>query len=392
MYQWPSKNNFNKVQNPTLEDKFFSNKFYKLSISNDTKCSINEIEESSMIQLKSKFCEKKDTSEKHFVDYDSDDSVKDPDYVASNFKNNNLLNLSETDEELTEMKDNTEKENSVVYDSKNNRKRKRNSGQSYINKCGKIVSERKCVPLGNCRKKCEDKISREEQHSIFCNYWSLGSYNERVLYITELIEIRDKMSQTLKKCWSNPKNREKSVYYFIELNGNRIPVCQVCFLKCFGETASFVRSVIGKKQLAPNVSIVDQRGKETPKNKLSECQIDAIKKHILSFPMYESHYCRRDTAAKYLGSDLTISKMYGLYRSENQEFVSLTKYTAIFKSFNIKFKKPKMDTCNKCDVMKMKLEHTDKNSTEFNQIKKEQDEHHEDANLAYQSKNDDKFY
>lgn len=59
----------------------------------------------------------------------------------------------------------------------------------------------------------------------------------------------------------------------------------------------------------------------------------------------------------YLSSDLTISKMYELYReSASSKPVSFTIYSKCFHDLNLSFKKPKVDTCHKCDTLKKAIE------------------------------------
>ena len=72
-----------------------------------------------------------------------------------------------------------------------------------------------------------------------------------------------------------------------------------------------------------------------------------VKDHILSFPNYESHYCRERTSKKYLSSDLSITKMYDMYKTSRTKPVS----RKCFHELNLSFKKPKQDTCNACDEL-----------------------------------------
>nr|CAD7433706.1 unnamed protein product [Timema monikensis] len=47
----------------------------------------------------------------------------------------------------------------------------------------------------------------------------------------------------------------------------------------------------------------DKRGRHIPANKLSDAEVEKIKRHIEQFPVTESHYCRRGTSRKYLDKD-----------------------------------------------------------------------------------------
>ncbi|XP_046820766.1 uncharacterized protein LOC124425043 [Vespa crabro] len=79
--------------------------------------------------------------------------------------------------------------------------------------------------------------------------------------------------------------------------------------------------------------------------------------------MYESHYTRAHhiPGRKYLNSDSDIRKMYSLYvgkfEEKNQSFVKEWIYRKVFNTeFNLNFYAPRKDMCQKCDLLKGKLE------------------------------------
>lgn len=72
------------------------------------------------------------------------------------------------------------------------RKKKRNTGKSYKTNKGKDVRARTFTPLEACRMKCAEKIPEEFRKRIFDVYWGLGEYNERVQFISKLIELKKK--------------------------------------------------------------------------------------------------------------------------------------------------------------------------------------------------------
>ena len=77
--------------------------------------------------------------------------------------------------------------------------------------------------------------------------------------------------------------------------------------------------------------------------KTTEADLELVKEHILSFPQYQSHYSRADNPnRKYPSPDLTISKMYSLYKewcAEKEKIaVSEWMYRQVFNtSFNLSF-------------------------------------------------------
>lgn len=328
------------------------------------------------------------------MDFSSDDSIRDPDYIVSSAtteseKENQPVYISESilESPYTDTDENVQNFTQPPKNIKKDRQLNRNSGRSYTTKKGKVVAGRKCLPLESCRKKCALKVPFEKQKLIFEEYWRMGDYKSRLLFICGLVEIGEKLSE---KKSTRTKIRRITNYYSVNIDSDKVYVCKCCFLKCFGETNSFLRNVIEKKLNYPKSPLADKRGKSTPINKLNESQVETITQHINSFPAYESHYCRRDSSAKYLSSDLSISKMYSLYCEEVETPISLAKYSEIFHTMNLKFKQPKLDTCNKCDCFKSQLDHINKNMPEYTMLIEKQAKHHADADRAYKSKDFDK--
>ena len=98
----------------------------------------------------------------------------------------------------------------------------------------------------------------------------------------------------------------------------------------------------------------EERCGKGPKNKTAKQDIDLVKKHINSFPQYISHYCRCDTQhVKYLPQNLNLAMMYRMYKTDTgtERPVSENVYRNVFNTqLNLKFQKPKKDTCTKCDL------------------------------------------
>lgn len=51
---------------------------------------------------------------------------------------------------------------------------KRNSGQAYVTRRGVYKKARTFTALINCRKKCQSKLTIEDQKNIHNSYWNLG--------------------------------------------------------------------------------------------------------------------------------------------------------------------------------------------------------------------------
>ena len=64
----------------------------------------------------------------------------------------------------------------------------------------------------------------------------------------------------------------------------------------------------------------DQRGRHPPAKKTDANVLKHVNDHIESFPHYTSHYSRKDNPNKlYLSPDLSLSKMYSLYKTHCEE-------------------------------------------------------------------------
>jgi len=85
-------------------------------------------------------------------------------------------------------------------------------------------------------------------------------------------------------------------------------------------------------------------------NKISDEKLKIIKDHIDKIPKYNSHYCREQSTFDYLPLEMTLDKIYAVYKEENLiESVSLSSYKRFFyDNFNLKFKSLKKETCNTC--------------------------------------------
>lgn len=103
---------------------------------------------------------------------------------------------------------------------RNSRKYKRNSGQKYTTKKGKIVNARYSEPLTDCRAKCNTKINNDLCQQLFTFYWSMKSHDRRVTYISSCISFTN--PKVLRKRRNTPekqKNRNKTYHYFVPNGG-----------------------------------------------------------------------------------------------------------------------------------------------------------------------------
>lgn len=267
---------------------------------------------------------------------------------------------------------------------------KRNKGEEYTTQKGKVIMARKMKQLDLCRRKCNELFKDDDRKIIFEEYWSMGDYSKRVSYVMSLINLKQKMSER-KKVDISEKQRKRTFFreYFLRINGEKKKNCCSCFLSTLGETKGFLNTVVAKCISSKSgIPQNDLTGKREPPNKHSEQDLKKAKDHILSIPSYESYYSRRDTSKRYLPSHFTLSSLYEEYKQTTDTPIGRPKYEAIFHDLNLSIKKPKKNTCNKCDTFHMRISLADGDEKENLQIAFR--DHLKQADMGYTSKAQDK--
>lgn len=140
-------------------------------------------------------------------------------------------------------------------------------------------------------------------------------------------------------------------------------------------------------------TLADGRGQSSGgRNALPLAMTDEVRRHILSFPKYVSHYTRNQTDSKFLSAGLNLAKMYQLYKQKQLENalipVSESYYKNIFYTeFNLRFKTPKKDTCKKCDRFIVSIKNADEETRQI--LEEWHNTHLEQAEELEQQMNDD---
>ncbi|KAK3919759.1 Treslin [Frankliniella fusca] len=268
------------------------------------------------------------------------------------------------------------------------RKRLRNSGAEYTTAKNKVVHARSMKPLANCRSKCSEKITEENRKIVFAEYWGQRSFDRRVSYITGHV-FEEKTKVQRRRSEDSNRNRTCTLRYELDVNNTRVQLCKKCFLATLGENDGFVkRALLNKKRSVSGVTEPDRRGRKPSSRKTPEKTIEAISKHIDMFPRYSSHYGRSHSSKMYLGVGVTKQSMYNDYCSKDNPKISFSVYVREFNKTGLKFKPPKIDTCQKCDALEMSLKHA--LPEKVLEIQAEQKLHHDKAKSAYDCKREDK--
>jgi len=229
-------------------------------------------------------------------------------------------------------------------------KKLRQSGQQY--EVNGVEREARCTKPIQCKCvfQCRKKINEVERKSLCESYWNLGNKNMQRQFIASCCKAIPK--KTRKTKYST--RRKETIVYSFTVDGVQIRVCKQFFLKTLDIGEKTVSVVVRSPAVRLHgVDQGDMRGYNAKKHALSEAQKESVREHIRSFPVIDSHYCRKKTQRQYLENGLTISKMHRLYLEipHTVKPVKRTSYAQIFnKEFNLGFHQPRKDQCDTCDT------------------------------------------
>ena len=175
----------------------------------------------------------------------------------------------------------------------NARKKNRNSGQAYKNKCREtnVVNHkeaRKVGPPCRCKNQCFTKLGTNAINAIFSEYWSSGDYN------LQTANLQKKITKTLPK-----RKRTKAVVsrvtgvfsYNLQYMEKDYKVCKVAFVSIHGIGVGRARSA-HLKQTDAGSTIKDRRGTNPNPKKFADEIVNCVHEHIQSLPVRSSHYTR----------------------------------------------------------------------------------------------------
>ncbi|CAL4067502.1 unnamed protein product, partial [Meganyctiphanes norvegica] len=140
----------------------------------------------------------------------------------------------------------------------NRAKKARNLGQEYTSRMtGKVVKAREVGPDCRCTLKCFERVGIENINTIFTQYYASGDYNIQCAYIQshttehEVMRRRGRDPKKHRKCWRK---------HHIEVDGEKISVCQKAFASFLGTDVKAIRRAVDKRT-DTGVLIPDMRGK-----------------------------------------------------------------------------------------------------------------------------------
>ena len=186
------------------------------------------------------------------------------------------------------------------------------SGKEHTNWKGKIIPAKSIKNTKDCSKcslKCSLNIDQDCRQSIFDAYYNLTTVEQRY-FILNTTCCNPVNRRTTKNAQENVKNNSFS-FFFDKGNNIRVQVCKTFYLDTLSVSQKKVYNVHTNKT-AHDTPKPDVRGTNTKKG-FSEEVKGHIRRHIKSFPVVESHYCRAHSKKQYLEAGLSITKTYELY-------------------------------------------------------------------------------
>ncbi|KAK3920174.1 hypothetical protein KUF71_009461 [Frankliniella fusca] len=130
------------------------------------------------------------------------------------------------------------------------------------------------------------------------------------------------------------------------------------FLNTLGISAQTVKTALAKKKHKFGVISPNKMGKAEKKTPESKKIDQSVRRHIERFPTVDR---RVHLTIRYIDEHLNRRKMYKMYAIECQaanlnkkDIASLRRYQDIFKTYKLRFYKPKKDQCSKCLAWKHK--------------------------------------
>lgn len=244
-------------------------------------------------------------------------------------------------------------------------------------KSGRIIKGKKFQYQENCKCKdnCARKIDGRRQEDIFKEFYHFENWSKKTIFLRSLIKSVESKEKVVPIIPLRPKKKWYS-YYLNDGNGITYQVCQMFLLKCLQISKATINRAANT--IISNPNAVERRGGFRNKDANSN-DILFLKAFIEKFPRYNSHYGSSKSKVEYLNPSLNIIKMYREYclicRASKKKVLTESMFRQIFNTkFNLRFTRPKVDTCKTCDKLTNRLKCCD--PTEHDQLQKDKENHH----------------
>lgn len=202
----------------------------------------------------------------------------------------------------------------------NRRKALLNCGKQYVSRNGKVKNKKALRPVctNSCKLKCFDKFDLATRQNIHLNFWKLADHCKQWEFINKFTEKQNKKRITTE----GPSRRQFTTKYFLPLPTDNLfkpqQVCLKTFLNTLCITDQFVRTAQSKMN-QEGITLPDNRGKHSNHPvAVDSSMIKSVCDHVASFQPIESDYIRKNTSKLYLDNNLTMNRMFALYKEWDQ--------------------------------------------------------------------------
>ncbi|KAK4324158.1 hypothetical protein Pmani_005161 [Petrolisthes manimaculis] len=195
------------------------------------------------------------------------------------------------------------------------RKKKRDSGESYTSTRGVAMAARKVGAACACPQKCFDLVGREHIDLIFNDYWAMGSHDRQSEYLANHVTSQDVKRSKVK---DRPSRKLRRLCYTVKKGNKELEVCRTAFISIHGVSEKRVRNAMDK--MGPSGIVEkDKRGKHVPGVNIPANKEKLAREHILSLRTVSSHYTRaKSPNRRYLPPGLNRKIMYDMYEDCGQ--------------------------------------------------------------------------
>lgn len=179
-----------------------------------------------------------------------------------------------------------------------------------------------------CPKKCHLNVDAERQLEIFKSFYALANINMQNALLFSLVRVTNKSRSYTGR--EESRRQKTHIYHLLSNDGIEVQVCKKFFLQTFQVSDGRVTRVL-KQKSTHSIPPTDQRGRKSSVNKKSDNMITEVKNFISQFPVYELHYTRHKSEnRRYLSPDLSLGRMFSLYKGNVVEPVSSFIFSKIF--------------------------------------------------------------
>ena len=138
----------------------------------------------------------------------------------------------------------------------------------------------------SCALRCYEKVSGEQRRKIFSGFWDTADFNVQNAYICGCVKVIDIAKRYTAR--GAASHRSSTRVYYVSNGQVSVRVWKVAFLRLHGVSNGRLNRALKAQMANAGSPRIDLRGRHVPVNKTSDADIQFLKEHIESFPMYES--------------------------------------------------------------------------------------------------------